>query len=48
MQEVIQAISMVKIINAEKFWYDRIKSVRDLEFNRLIEARLLGFVSGML
>ena len=48
MQEAIQAISMIKMMAAEKFWYDRIKNVRDREFARLTQARMLGFVAGLL
>lgn len=48
MQEAIQAISMIKITNAQEFWYNRIKNVRDLEFRRLLQARILGFISGIL
>jgi ABC-type bacteriocin/lantibiotic exporter with double-glycine peptidase domain len=48
MQEAIQAIGMIKMMAAERWWYRRIKTVRDEEFRRLVQARLLGFVSGML
>ena len=48
MQEAIQAISMIKMMAAERFWFTRIKEVRDREFTRLIQARILGFMSGLL
>ena len=48
MQEAIQAIPMIKMMAAEKFWFRRIKKVRDQEFTRLIQARLLGFISALL
>lgn len=48
MQEVIQAISMVKYMAAERFWFKRIKKVRDEEFKRTIQARLIGALSGFL
>jgi ABC-type bacteriocin/lantibiotic exporter with double-glycine peptidase domain len=48
MQECIQAISMVKFMAAERFWFKRIKTVQDEEFMRLTQARLLGFLSGLL
>jgi ABC-type bacteriocin/lantibiotic exporter with double-glycine peptidase domain len=48
MQEAVQAISMIKMMAAERFWFGRINEVRDREFKRLTQARLLGFVSGFL
>jgi ABC-type bacteriocin/lantibiotic exporter with double-glycine peptidase domain len=48
MQEAIQAISMIKMMAAERFWFRRIKTVRDREFKRMIQARMLGFISGLL
>jgi hypothetical protein len=48
MQEAVQAISMIKMMAAELFWFRRIKKVRDLEFKWLIQARLLGLLSGFL
>lgn len=48
MQEAIQAISMIKLMAAERFWFDRIEAVRDQEFKYLTQAKLLGFVSAML
>ena len=48
MQEAIQAISMIKMMAAERFWFKRIKNVRDKEFTRWIQARLLGNLSGLL
>ena len=48
MQEAVQAISMIKMMAAEKFWFDRINEVRDREFKRLTQARLLGFASALL
>lgn len=48
MQEAVQAISMIKMMATEKYWYGRINEVRDREFKRLIQARLLGALSGLL
>ncbi|KAK4686657.1 hypothetical protein P7C73_g3466, partial [Tremellales sp. Uapishka_1] len=48
MQEAIQAISMIKMMASERFWFKRIKKVRDEEYTKLIQARLLGFVAGLL
>lgn len=48
MQEAVQAISMIKMMAAERFWYKRIHAVRDREFKKLIQARLVGFLSGLL
>lgn len=48
MQEAVQSIFMIKVMAAERFWYKRIRDVRDLEFRRLTQARMLGFISGML
>jgi ABC-type bacteriocin/lantibiotic exporter with double-glycine peptidase domain len=48
MQEAIQAISMIKTMAAEKFWFTRIKTVRDKEFSKMTQARLIGIVSGVL
>ncbi len=48
MQEAVQAISMIKMLATERFWYKRVNEVRDREFKRLIQARLLGAVSGLL
>lgn len=48
MQEAIQAISMIKMMAAERFWFRRIKTVRDREFKRMIQARTLGIISGLL
>jgi len=48
MQEAIQAISMIKMMAAEKFWYNRINKVRDRQFQKTIQANLLGTFSGLL
>jgi ABC-type bacteriocin/lantibiotic exporter with double-glycine peptidase domain len=48
MQEAVQAISMIKMMAAEKFWYNRINEVRDREFKRMVQANLLGSLSGLL
>lgn len=48
MQEAVQAISMIKMMAAEKFWFKRIKDVRDREFAKVIQARLVGALSGFL
>lgn len=48
MQEAIQAISMIKLMAAERFWYKRINETRSHEFRRLKQAKMLGFVSSML
>ena len=48
MQEAIQAISMIKMMAAERFWYQRINEVRDREFTRMIQARIIGFLSALL
>lgn len=48
MQEAIQAISMIKMMATERYWYGRINEVRDREFKQLIKARLLGAGSGLL
>jgi ABC-type bacteriocin/lantibiotic exporter with double-glycine peptidase domain len=48
MQEAIQAISMIKMMAAERFWFKRVKEVREREFSKLIQARLLGTLSGLL
>ena len=48
MQEAVQAISMIKMMAAERFWYKRINDVRNKEFTKMAQARLLGFLSGLL
>jgi hypothetical protein len=48
MQEAVQAISMIKMMAAEQFWYKRIHKVQDQEFKRLVQARLIGAASGFL
>jgi ABC-type bacteriocin/lantibiotic exporter with double-glycine peptidase domain len=48
LQEAVQAISMIKMMAAEKFWFGRIKTVRDREFQKYTQARLLGFMSSLL
>ena len=48
MQEAIQAISMIKMMAAERFWFTRIREVREREFRKLVHARLLGAISGLL
>lgn len=48
MQEAIQSISLIKLMASERWWYARIKKVRDEEFKRLAQAKLLGILSGML
>lgn len=48
MQEAIQAISMIKMMAAEKFWYRRISEVRDREFKMWFKASLLGSASSLL
>ena len=48
MQEAVQAISMIKMMAGERFWYKRIKTVRDVQFKRMIQARLVGAMSGFL
>lgn len=48
MQEAIQAIQMIKMMAAEKYWFDRIKDVREEEFRQAIKAQMVGFVSSIL
>ncbi|KAE8542368.1 hypothetical protein D1P53_001144 [Cryptococcus gattii VGV] len=48
MQEAVQAISMIKMMATERFWYWRINRVREREFNKLIQAQVLGYISGLL
>ncbi|WWC95346.1 hypothetical protein V866_002208 [Kwoniella sp. B9012] len=48
MQEAIQAISMIKMMATEKFWFKRINSVRKREFKKLISAQLIGYGSSLL
>nr|XP_019009148.1 ABC transporter ABCC.6 [Kwoniella pini CBS 10737]OCF47929.1 ABC transporter ABCC.6 [Kwoniella pini CBS 10737] len=48
MQEAIQAISMIKMMATEKFWFKRINDVRKREFKKLISASLIGFTSSLL
>jgi len=48
MQEAVQAISMIKMMAAERFWFNRINGVRDREFKRIMQANLLGALSGLL
>lgn len=48
LQETIQAISMIKMMATEGYWYRRVNGVRDREYAVLIRARLLGAVSGFL
>lgn len=48
MQEAVQAISMIKMMATERFWYRRINRVREREFKKLIQAQVLGYISGLL
>lgn len=48
MQEVTQAISMIKEMTLERYWFDRISKVRDREFDRLVQARLIRALSTLL
>ncbi|WVQ75089.1 hypothetical protein IAR50_004698 [Cryptococcus sp. DSM 104548] len=48
MQEAVQAISMIKMMATERFWYKRINKVREIEFKKLVQAQLLGYLSGLL
>jgi ABC-type bacteriocin/lantibiotic exporter with double-glycine peptidase domain len=48
LQETIQAISMIKMMATERYWYGRVSSVRDREYAILIRARLVGAISGFL
>ncbi|WWC93054.1 uncharacterized protein L201_008018 [Kwoniella dendrophila CBS 6074] len=48
MQEGIQAISMIKMMATEKFWYRRISAVRKREFNKMVLAQLMGYLSSLL
>ncbi|OXG17327.1 ABC transporter ABCC.6 [Cryptococcus neoformans Tu401-1] len=48
MQEAVQAISMIKMMATERFWYRRINNVREREFKKLIQAQVLGYISGLL
>ena len=48
MQEAIQAISMIKMMAAERFWFDRINKVRNEKVKRLTQASLLGLASSLL
>jgi ABC-type bacteriocin/lantibiotic exporter with double-glycine peptidase domain len=45
MQEAVQAISMIKMMAAEQFWYKRIHKVQDQEFKRLVQARLIAVLA---
>jgi ABC-type multidrug transport system fused ATPase/permease subunit len=48
LQEAIQSISQIKVTATERFWYARIRDIRNVEFERLTQARILGFIAGML
>lgn len=48
MQEVVQAISMIKMMAAESFWSRRISEVRDRELKQWLKARLLEVLTGVL
>ncbi|WWC65637.1 uncharacterized protein I303_108257 [Kwoniella dejecticola CBS 10117] len=48
MQEAIQAISMIKMMATERFWFKRISEVRKREFQKLTSATLIGFASSLL
>ncbi|ADV22353.1 ABC transporter ABCC.6, putative [Cryptococcus gattii WM276] len=48
MQEAVQAISMIKMMATERFWYRRINRVREREFKKLIQAQVLGYISVLL
>nr|XP_019043278.1 ABC transporter ABCC.6 [Kwoniella bestiolae CBS 10118]OCF22208.1 ABC transporter ABCC.6 [Kwoniella bestiolae CBS 10118] len=48
MQEAIQAISMIKMMATEKFWFKRISSVRKREFDKMILAQVIGYFSSLL
>ncbi|KAL7420090.1 hypothetical protein Q5752_005055 [Cryptotrichosporon argae] len=48
MQEAIQAISMIKMMAAEWFWYRRISDVRNEQFRYDIYARALGTCAALL
>ncbi|ORX37959.1 P-loop containing nucleoside triphosphate hydrolase protein [Kockovaella imperatae] len=48
MQEAIQAISMIKMTATEIVWYRRIMSVREREIAKITQARLVGYLSGIL
>ncbi|WVQ96554.1 hypothetical protein IAU59_003659 [Kwoniella sp. CBS 9459] len=48
MQEAVQAISMIKMMATEKFWFRRINEVRRREFAKIIVAYVLSYTSGFL
>jgi len=48
LQETIQAISMIKMMATERYWYGRVSAVRDGENALLLRARLVGAISGFL
>ncbi|OCF35103.1 ABC transporter ABCC.6 [Kwoniella heveanensis BCC8398] len=48
LQEAVQAISMIKMMATEKFWFKRISEVRRREFRKLIAAYVLSHLSGFL
>lgn len=47
MQELIQAIQMAKITVTERFWYRRVKTVKDTETKRLVQAKAFSFISAL-
>lgn len=48
LQEVVQAVTLIKLMAKEEYWYNKINSVREKEIRRLIQARMVGAISGLL
>lgn len=48
MQEMVQAIQMIKMMASERFWFKRVQGVRDAEYEKFYKARLINFSSALI
>jgi ABC-type bacteriocin/lantibiotic exporter with double-glycine peptidase domain len=41
LQEMVQAISMIKLMASERFWFKRLKAIKEEEMSNALKIRLI-------
>lgn len=48
MQEMVQAISMIRLMASEQFWFRRIKSVKDEQLNNMYKIQVVEKIASLI
>lgn len=48
LQEMVQAISMIKLMSSERFWYNRLRSIKEEEMHNSLKVQLISGLSSLI